>query len=347
MTNNPGEKTERDRSRATATDVARAAGVSLSAVSRVFTPGASVSAKMRARVIAAAERLEYMPNALARSLMTQRTHLVGVILANFKNPLYLTVLEEFTRNLQNRGLRMLLLNVSSEDDLEAMGRLVLQYSVDGLVVSAGAISPFITEQCLKRRIPLVAFARRPRRGRLNIVCADNVAGGRVAAQRLIEAGHTRFGFVGGPETASTTQERGRGFAAELEEAGIQIETIVHATEYSYEAGTEAARRVLVAGVRPEAVFCASDMLAFGLLDVARHEFGIPIPDELSVIGFDDVDLAASASYRLTTIRQPIAAMVSDTVDILVRRLDNWAEDCEARIMSCIYVDRATVAPKER
>lgn len=334
---------ERNANRVTAMDVARAAGVSLSAVSRVFTPGASVSAKMRVRVMEAADKLGYQPNVLARSLMTQRTNLVGVILANFKNPVYLTVLDHFTRTLQARGLRTLLLNVSEGQDLEEMARLVLQYSVDGLVVSAGSISPHITEQCRKRGIPLVAFARRPRRANLHVVCADNVAGGHVAGGRLLQSRHRKFGFMAGPATASTTVERGKGFHAEIAEAGHEVVATAHAGEYSYDAGVESARELLGQPDRPDAVFCANDLLAMALMDVARDEFGLTLPDDLSVIGFDDVDLAAAASYRLSTIRQPLEAMVSETVDILSQRINNWSEDWETRQLACSVVDRASIA----
>ncbi|MHA3980848.1 LacI family DNA-binding transcriptional regulator [Halovulum sp. GXIMD14794] len=338
------ETSTQGASRITAMDVAREAGVSMSAVSRVFTPGASVSAKMRVRVMAAADKLGYQPNVLARSLMTQRTNLVGVILANYKNPVYLTVLDHFTQALQARGLRTLLLNVSDGQDLEDMARLVLQYSVDGLVVSAGSISPFITEQCLKRRIPLVAFARRPRRAKLHVVCADNVAGGHVAGSRLLASPHRKFGFLAGPQKASTTIERGKGFRAEIEEAGHRVIATAHAREYSYDAGTDSARELLSGPERPDAVFCANDLLAMALMDVARYEHGMVLPDELSVIGFDDVNLASAASYRLSTIRQPLQSMVQETVDILSQRINNWSDDWETRQLACTPVDRASIAP---
>lgn len=343
MTDSTDGTTTRNGSRATASDVACAAGVSMSAVSRVFTPGASVSARMRARVIAAAEKLDYMPNVLARSLMTQRTNLIGVIVANFKNPLYLTLLDHLTNALQARGLRTLLLNVSDGDDLEEMARMVLQYSIDGLVVAAGSISPHITEQCEKRRIPLVAVARRPRRARLHVVCADDVAGGRIAASRLLQSRHRQFGFVAGPPKASTTIERGKGFRAQIEEAGFEVAATAHAREYSYEAGTEIAHELLNRPDRPDAVFCASDLLAMGLMDVARYDYGLSLPDQLSVIGFDDVNLAAAASYRLSTIRQPLETMVQNTVDILSRRIDDWSEGWDTRLLACTPVDRESIA----
>lgn len=339
------DSTLRRQPRASAADVAREAGVSVSAVSRAFTPGASVSARMRTRVMAAAEKLDYLPNVLARSLMTQRTHLVGVILANFNNPLYLTVLDHFTENLQRRGLRTILLNVSHHADLDSMARLVLQYGVDGLVVSAGAISPVVTEQCINRQIPLVAFARRPRRSKLHVVCADNVAGGRMAARQFLDSGHQSFAVIGGPRVASTSEERLKGFEAELREAGHEPFAREHAELYDYDAGKAAARRLLSAGRCPDAIFCASDMIALGALDHLRFDLGLKVPQDVSVIGFDDVAISAANAFDLSTIRQPIAEMVEQTTDILCRQIDHWSDDWETRLFSCSYIDRGTVAAR--
>jgi DNA-binding LacI/PurR family transcriptional regulator len=332
----------RGSQRTTASEVAQEAGVSLSAVSRVFTPGASVSPRMRARVMDASQKLDYTPNVLARSLMTQRTRLIGVILANFSNPIYLTILDHITRDMQQRGLRALLLNISNEDDLESMAQLVLQYSVDGLIVSAGAISPTITERCKKRNIPLVAFARQPKRGNLNVVCADNVTGGRLAARQFIDAGLQKLSFLAGPATASTSLDRGRGFTDELTEAGLSLHSQVHATFYDYNAGAEAARHLLQVADKPDAIFCANDMLAFAVLDIARDELGLKVPEDISVIGFDDVNLSAGSAYNLSTIRQPVESMVTDTLDILGRQIENWTGEWETRLHACSYIERGTV-----
>lgn len=342
MEDESAKSTDTAIGRASAADVAREAGVSVSAVSRAFTPGASVSARMRNRVMAAAKKLDYMPNVLARSLMTQRTHLIGVILSNFNNPLYLTVLDHFTRQLQRRGLRMILLNISADEDLESTARMIMQYGIDGLVVSAGAISPLITDQCIKRGIPLVAFARSPKRSKLHVVCPDNIAGGRMAARQLIDAGHRRFGFVGGPRTASTSEERLKGFRDEIEEAGLRVESIEFSDAYTYDAGMEAARQLLSGPNRPSGVFCASDMVAFGTLDLARYELGLSVPGDLSIIGFDDVNLASAQAYGLSTIHQPLEEMVTETINILERNIQSYSTTWEKRLFACTYIQRRTV-----
>lgn len=328
--------------RVTAMDVARAAGVSVSAVSRAFTPGASVSARTRARVMAAAAKLDYMPNALARGLMTQRSNLIGIILTNFKNPLYLSVLDHFTHAIQQRGLRALVFNISRGGDLTEAARQILQYSVDGLIVSAGAISPLLAGQCARRQIPVVAFARNPRSKDIDVVCADNVAGGRMAARLLIERGYRRIGYLGGSAQASTSQDRGKGLVGELEDAGLSLHCSVHASEYSYEAGRVAARALLSMDEPPDALFCANDVLAFGALDVARHRFGLSVPGQLGIVGFDDIGLAEADSFSLTTVRQPIEEMVRETIALMMRRMENPRLEPETRLLSCSLVERGTV-----
>ncbi len=330
------------RSRVTAVDVAREAGVSISAVSRVFTPGASASSKMRAKVLAVSERLDYMPNAMARSLMTNRTHLIGIIMANFKNPVYLSILDSFTHAIQQRGLRSLLFNVSRGDDLEASARQIMEYSIDGMIVSAASMSPLLSDQCRRRGIPLVVFARHPRNVKANVVTADNVAGGRLAARLLIERGYRRMAYVGGPETVSTSLDRGSGFDQALAEAGLDRVRRVNATDYGYDEGYEAVSRLLNGGDRPEAVFCANDIMAMAALDAARYDFGLRVPEDFAVIGFDDIPFAATKPYRLTTIRQPMDAMVRQSIDVLTDQISAPDVSPVTRILPCSVIERDTV-----
>ncbi|MEM7444199.1 MAG: LacI family DNA-binding transcriptional regulator [Pseudomonadota bacterium] len=330
------------RSRVTADDVAREAGVSISAVSRVFTPGASASSKMRAKVLAASERLDYMPNAMARSLMTNRTNLIGIIMANFKNPVYLSILDSFTHAIQQRGLRSLLFNVSHGDDLEGSVRQIMEYSIDGLIVSAASMSPLLSEQCRRRDIPLVVFARHPRNVKANVVTADNIAGGRMAARLLIERGYRRMAYIGGPETISTSRDRGLGFDQALEEAGLAPAMRVNAADYGYDEGHEAVDRLFAGGDRPEAIFCVNDILAMGVMDALRYDFGLKIPDDIAVVGFDDIHLAGTKPYQLTTIRQPIDAMVRESIDILTDQPGKGDEAPVTRMLPCTVVERGTV-----
>ncbi|PKP67351.1 MAG: transcriptional regulator, partial [Alphaproteobacteria bacterium HGW-Alphaproteobacteria-8] len=188
---------------ATLKDVAQRAGVSPSAVSRTFTPGASVSQKMRQRVERAAADLGYSPNFLARSLTTRRTKLIGLVSNNFHNPIFLEVFDLFTRGLQDRGLRPLLVNLSNETDPEHSVRMLRQYSVDGVVVASSTLPPGFALAFSDAEIPVVhSFGRHSTAPKVHVVGIDNIECGRMAARELLARGYRRVGFLGGPEAAT-------------------------------------------------------------------------------------------------------------------------------------------------
>src|SRR5438045_948419 len=194
--------------RATAREVAELAGVSISAVSRVFTKGASVSAATRGKVLDASRSLGYQPNLLARSLMTRRTELIGLISNNFDNPAFMEIFDLFTRRLQQHGLRPLLVNLSDGVPPNGALEMLLQYSVDGVIVASSPLHREFAEACAEAHLPLVqAFGRPLGRVAINAVGADNVQGGRVAAELLCERGYRQVAYLGGPRTAPSTEDR--------------------------------------------------------------------------------------------------------------------------------------------
>ncbi len=197
-------------------DVALRAGVSRSAVSRTFTVGASVSPKTRAKVEKAANELGYAPNALASSLTTGRTKLIGLVVNNFHNPLILEVFDLFTRGLQDRGLRPLLVNLTDATDPAASVRMLRQYSVDGVIVASSTLPSSFAESFKEAGLPVVhAFGRHSISPDVHVVGIDNVACGRMAAETLIRRGYRHVAFLGGPRTASSTQDRAAGFLRAL------------------------------------------------------------------------------------------------------------------------------------
>ncbi|MEO0693106.1 MAG: LacI family DNA-binding transcriptional regulator, partial [Pseudomonadota bacterium] len=182
-------------------DVAELAGVSRSAVSRTFTEGASVSEKTRRKVVKAADELGYRPNALASSLTTGRTKLIGLVANNFHNPYFLEVFDLFTRGLQDRGLRPLLVNLSQQTDPVNSVNLLRQYSVDGVIVASSTLSPEFARAFRDAGVPVVhSFGRFASAPHVHVVGIDNVECGRMAARTLIERGYRRIAFLGGPET---------------------------------------------------------------------------------------------------------------------------------------------------
>jgi DNA-binding LacI/PurR family transcriptional regulator len=308
------------KGRITSTDVARLAGVSQSAVSRTFTPGASVAAETREKVLAAANALGYRPNAIARSLITSRSRMIGVVMAYLDNLFYPDVLELLASRLQNRGYQVLLFTGFKDRDSDPVMGQILQYQVDGLILASTTLSSALSEECAAAGVPIVLFNRTTERDAVSSVTSDNRAGGRRIAEFLLAGGHRRYAFVAGVAASSTNRDRETGFCEGLEAAGVG-EMIRVAGHYSRNAAAEAARQLFRRREPPDAVFCANDHMAVAVLDVARHELGMQVPEDVSIVGYDDAGPARWAAYALTTVEQPAELMVDATLDILLGQIE--------------------------
>jgi DNA-binding LacI/PurR family transcriptional regulator len=327
--------------RATAKEVAELAGVSISAVSRTFTEGASVSRKTREKVLAATRSLGYQPNALARSLMTKRTELIGLVSNNFDNPAFMEIFDLFTRRLQQRGRRPLLANLSGGARTEVALDMLLQYSVDGVIIASSMLPPQFAVACAEARLPVVQAFGRPRgKASISVVAADNMQGGRLAGNVLQEHGYKNIGFLGGPQTATSTEDRLRGFTESLASRGLKPGAVVYGHSYSHEAGLTMMRQLLRNGGL-DAVFCGDDILAMGAIDACR-ELGARVPDDVGIIGFNDIAMAAWPAYNLTTIRQPIGDIISTAVELVLGVVDQPAKKPEVRLFECHAVERRTL-----
>jgi DNA-binding LacI/PurR family transcriptional regulator len=309
------------KSQVTSVDVARLAAVSQSAVSRTFTPGASVSEDTRRKVMEAARLLGYRPNAHARSLITKRSRIIGLVLAQLGNLFYPAALQQLATRLQRDGYHVLLF-VNDQPDSDEVVHEILQYHVDGIVLAATTLSSPLAQRCADAAIPVVLFNRvmaGPASGSVSSVRSDNVAGGRAIAHFLADGGHRRIAFIAGQETASTNLEREQGFRDGLAERGLRIwaRGVGH---YDPGRAREAALAMFDGAERPDAVFVASDSMAFPVMDALRHRLGLRVPEDVSVVGFDDVPQAAWDSYRLTTFEQPVPAMVEAAVALLQKAL---------------------------
>ncbi len=324
-------------------DVAERAGVSRAAVSRTFTHGASVSAKMRKLVEKAAADLGYSPNALASSLTTGRTKLIGLVSNNFHNPIFLEVFDLFTRALQDKGLRPLLVNLTDETDPANSVRLLRQYSVDGVVVASSTLPPGFGKAFRDAGVPVVhAFGRVTSAPQVHVVGIDNIEAGRLAARTLMARGYLRVGFMGGPEAASSTQDRLKGFTSEL---GLRPEISVSqsfASAYSFDAGRREMQALLM-GDHAEAYFCGDDVLSIGALS-AIQDRQLCVPQDIGIIGLNDMEIAGWANINLTTIRQPISEIVHSSIELMSAMLNDPDRLPEARIFACHIVERGTLRP---
>ena len=312
---------EKTTEKVTSAEVARLAGVSQSAVSRVFTPGASVSAKTMEKVRAAAEELGYRPNVLARSLITGRTRIIGLVVAYLENQFYPMALELLSRALQARGYHILVFMAenSTERVAQVMSEL-LDYQVDGIITASVAMSNDLTTRCDGAGIPVVMFNRGQDDARLSEVTSDNVNGARRAAEFLIKGGHKRIAHVMGWQGSSTGRDRAEGFKQAMQAAGLQPFAMVDGT-YSREKAAAVTRELCQGPERPDAIFVGNDHMAFAVMDTLRHELGLRVPQDVSVVGYDDVPMAAWPAYGLTTIRQPVNRMVEATVGALLNQIE--------------------------
>ncbi|MBT8425510.1 MAG: LacI family transcriptional regulator [Silicimonas sp.] len=324
-------------------DVAERAGVSRSAVSRTFTEGASVSPRMRSKVEKAAEELGYHPNALASSLTTGRTKLVGLVLNNFHNPIFLQVFDLFTRRLQDRELRPLLVNLTDETDPRNSVRMLRQYSVDAVVVASSTLPPDFAEAFRDAGVPVVhSFGRHTDTPKVNVVGIDNVECGRMAARALLRRNYRHVAFMGGPATATSTQDRLEGFLSEVaHHPGVRA-SHSFAENYTFQAGRQEMQRQLRAGPA-EAFFCGDDILSIGALS-AIEDAGLFVPEDIGLIGLNDMEMAGWENISLTTIRQPIEKIIEASIDLVVSMLAQPGTPPESRIFPCEIVERGTLPP---
>jgi len=322
-------------------EVAERAGVSRSAVSRTFTEGASVSTKTRQKVEDAAAELGYSPNFLARSLTTRRTSMIGLVSNNFHNPIFLQVFNLFTKGLQDRGLRPLLVNLSDETDPENSLKMLRQYSVDGVIIASSTLPPQFAEAFRKVNIPVVhTFGRYTSSPTVHVIGIDNKNCGRMAAEHLVSKGYKHVAFLGGPQSATSTQDRHEGFMAAMSEHRDIKTSFSFAEAYSYDAGYAEMSR-LIKNEPAEAYFCGDDVLSFGALSAARAN-GLDVPGDIGIIGLNDMEMSAWADINLTTIHQPIQEIIASSIDLIVDTLDHPDRTPETRLFSCHIVERGTL-----
>jgi DNA-binding LacI/PurR family transcriptional regulator len=319
----------RKRRKATSSeDVAARAGVSRSTVSRVFTPGARVAEETRRRVLRAAREVGYRADAPVPERAARQT--VGLVMGALDNPFYNTVMTAFLSRLQRRDVQTLCYVAEDLETAEDCVSALLDNRVDAIIAAAlGARSSAIAA-CADAGVPLILFNRAVEADGVSSVQTDNVAGGRTVADFLFRAGHRKFSFINGLDGSSTNRDRLRGFTEHLAACGATAPMQEYG-EYTYEGGREAAKRLMCAAEPPDAIFCANDIMAFGVLDCLRGDLGLRTPQDVSVIGFDDVPMAAWPSFGLTTVRQRRTMMIEATMDRLEAHLAG-AGDAARRIV---------------
>ena len=305
------------RKPSTVKDVADLAGVSTATVSRSFIPGSPVALKTRKKILDAAAQLSYKNNALGRLLLEDTNKAVGIIMGDLTNPIRSTIIDELVDHLQKLGLLPLLFKGGSRTELQTLIPNVLGYKVSVLVVTGYMPPPSSITWCHQAGVPLLILNRGQVPGTsASVVSCDHYQGGLKAAEALVKtAGCRRVGMVCGTPETGANEARISGFLKGLSDYGEKL-WIAEEGEFSYSSGVNAAHRILRSQNPPDGLFCLNDEIAQGVMDTARYKFELNIPDDLAIIGYDDIDAASWPTYELTTVKQPLDKLISESVKII-------------------------------
>jgi LacI family transcriptional regulator len=303
-------------------DIAREANVSQSTVSRVLNNSPRISEATSQRVKDAMLRLGYSPNAAARTLITGRSNLIGLVVSNIANPFYPEVIEAIVAAAAEQDYNVVLCNTQENRELQSSYlSLLVEHQVDGAILTSSLLD---SEQVLRDmgldKIPLVMVNRTVGHLSVDAVRLDNFEAGRIVAKHFVKLGHSSIGFVGGLAETSTNDARLQGFRSGLTELGVDLPSarVVHGS-FTHDSGYHLAQTLLALPDRASALFCADDLVALGVMD-AVYDAGLRVPEDVAVVGVDDVPAASLRSIGLSTVRQPAAEMGRRAVQLLLERL---------------------------
>jgi LacI family transcriptional regulator len=326
----------------TSRDLARLAGVSQATVSRVLTNSPRVSPDTRARVLQVLAEANYTPNALARAMKTGRTDTIGVFMTRVTSPFHAALLDEIGRLLNEVGLHMILWNIEHDPE-ESVSEVIQQRLVDGFILTSATYTSKLHTIALASGTPTVLLHRGIDGLDCDQVVGDNRQGAYDAGRYLVEAGHRDIGLVTLEHTGNTSRDRDLGFRAALADAGVSVKARnVITTGVDHADGHAAAEKLLSAKKPPTAIYTVTDLLAFGLLDGARA-LGVQVPDDLWVVGFDNTEMASWEAFDLTTVDQPVHAIVKAGIDLLRRRIADPSTEPSIISLPCPLVVRGSTA----
>jgi LacI family transcriptional regulator len=323
----------------TSHDIARAAGVSQTTVSRVLSGSDLVRPSTRERVLRVLGEHGYRPNAIARAMVTGRTATIGVVVANVTNPFYPALLEAISEALERSGRRMTLWTSGAAAEpaaIEAIGAGL----VDGVIFTDAVADSAALREATRRHAPIVLVNRHVDEVRCDTVTTDNVGGGRAVARHLLDLGHRRIGIVGAQPDLSTAREREDGFRQVLEQVGLTYWAA--RGDPSFELGAETIQDLAGMPECPSALFCINDITALGVLHGALRS-GLSVPDDLSVVGFDNIAMSRWAPFGLTTVTQPIPEMAQLAVRLLSERIEQPDLPPRRRFLEATLLTRKTTA----
>lgn len=326
----------------TSKDVAKYAGVSQSTVSRIFNSpdGYEGKQELREKVLQAAKELGYRPNLIARGMISGKTNVVGLVVGDSLGPFYNRIINSFAEKIQEIGKQCLIFKVPRQEQLDHIIDRVVQFQVEAVVITASAMTKVMAEAMLDNDIPVVLFNRFISGVNISTVYVDPVEGAGKVADYLYQKGHRNIGYIRFNKETGEELEKKIGFYSKLRQYGI-FQMQEEQSGYDYTEGYEAGLRLLKGENRPTAVFCTSDLIALGVMDAARKELGLRIPEDLAVVGYDDIDMAGWKAYDLSTVHQPIEELIERTIGILKQQLDGEKE-ISVEMVKPVLVERGSV-----
>ncbi|NQF17542.1 LacI family DNA-binding transcriptional regulator [Brevibacillus sp. HB1.3] len=321
-----------------AMEVARLAKVSQSTVSRVFTPGSNVSEKTKKKVLEVAKELGYRPNALARGLIMNKTNIIGLAMRDIENPFYHEVLGKFTKGLREKGYHVLFVYTENDEIQQEEITQFLEYNVEGVIVTDAYLSSKVVSQLHENNIPVVLFNRYSKDIPCYSISCDNYAAAQQIAKYLFEQGYRKMAYITGRVNTSTSQDRQRGFCDFLQEKGLA--PIIEEGDYTYKRAYEATLRLLQQEERPDVIFGANDITAFGALDAVKA-MKLSVPEDIAIVGFDNIKMASWPSYELTTWEQPVDEMIELTINTLLNEMKINTVEPVAKLVHGQLIERCT------
>ncbi|GAB91225.1 LacI family DNA-binding transcriptional regulator [Gordonia rhizosphera] len=329
-------------------DVARRAGVSQSTVSRALRNDPRVIKETRDEIQALAKEMGYVPHVTARSLITRRSSSIAVVTGDLRNPSFPVLVNTLQDRFARDDYRVLLMSDREQGTLENDILALRGGLVDGVVfISARLDSPIVSEM-IGWKIPLVILNRDvdgKSAGRVDRVTSDNLGGGRLVADHLFEMGHRRIGLISGPLANPSVKLRETGFRDALARHGVELdEDLVVRGEVDAKTGLDGGLALLNREDRPTAIFCVTDYVAFGTLDATKR-LGLVVPDDVSIVGYNDLDISGWSILDLTTVRQPLEDMAKAAAELLLARIDGAAGPPVHREFGVEWVQRGSSATR--
>jgi LacI family transcriptional regulator len=325
-------------------DVARLAGVSTSTVSHVINKDRFVSEAIREKVDAAIKSLNYAPSALARSLKLNQTRTIGMLITASTNPFYSELVRGVERSCFERGYSLVLCN--TEGDEQRMNRnleTLMQKRVDGLLLLCTETHQ-PSKEIIQRypSIPTVMMDWAPFDGTSDLIQDNSLLGGDMATQHLIDKGHTRIACITGPLDKTPARLRLEGFQVAMARAGLPVPDDYQITgDFEFSGGFEAMQSLLTCEARPQAVFIGNDAMAVGAYQ-ALYQAGLRVPDDIAVVGYDDIELARYMTPPLTTIHQPKDELGELAIDVLIHRMAQPGLQQQRLQLTPVLMERGSV-----